>query len=115
MIIDFMKIDGRQLDRIAQEAILLMAVERVREGGSPSDVIASYAMNRTTIHKWLACANSKGARLRKLKANKGYRAATQTAASAITTGSTPRHSRRAASSDLRSVSSMRRHNTSTLA
>ncbi len=83
MIIDFMKIDGRQLDRIAQEAIRLMAVERVREGGSPSDVIASYAMNRTTIHKWLACANSKGARLRKLKANKGYRAAPQTAASAL--------------------------------
>jgi transposase len=66
-----MKIDGRQLDRKAQEAIRLMAVKRVREGESPSDVIASYGMNRTTIHKWLDRAKGKGAGLRKLKANKG--------------------------------------------
>jgi transposase len=66
-----MKIDGRQLDRKAQEAIRLMAVERVREGESPSDVIASYGMNRTTIHKWLDRAKGKGAGLRKLKASKG--------------------------------------------
>jgi transposase len=66
-----MKIDGRQLDRKAQEAIRLMAVERVREGESPSDVIASYGMNRTTIHKWLDRAKGKGAGLRKLKARKG--------------------------------------------
>ena len=48
-----------------------MAVERVREGESPSDVIASYGMNRTTIHKWLGRAKGKGAGLRKLKASKG--------------------------------------------
>jgi transposase len=66
-----MKIDGRQLDRKAQEAIRLMAVERVREGESPSDVIASYGMNRTTIHKWLDRAKGEGAGLRKLKASKG--------------------------------------------
>lgn len=48
-----------------------MAVERVREGESPSDVIASYGMNRTTIHKWLDRAKGKGAGLRKLKASKG--------------------------------------------
>jgi SRSO17 transposase len=40
---------------------------------------------------------------------------TGSTASAITAGSTPRHSRRAASGDLRSVSSVRRHNTSTSA
>lgn len=38
-----------------------MAVERVREGESPSDVIAGYRMNRTTIHKWLDRAKGKGA------------------------------------------------------
>ena len=48
-----MKGDGRKLDRKAQEAIRLMAVRRVREGELPSAVIASYGMNRTTIHEWL--------------------------------------------------------------
>lgn len=66
-----MKKDGRKLDRKAQEAIRLMAVERVREGELPSDVIASYGMNRTTIHKWLNRTKGKGAGLRKLKSRKG--------------------------------------------
>lgn len=66
-----MKKDGRKLDRKAQEAIRLMAVERVREGESPSAVIASYGMNRTTIHKWLNRTKGKGAGLRKLKSRKG--------------------------------------------
>ena len=65
-----MKKDGRKLDRKAQEAIRLMAVERVREGESPSTVIASYGMNRTTIHKWLKHVSGKGAGLRKLQARK---------------------------------------------
>lgn len=65
-----MKKDGRKLDRKAQEAIRLMAVERVREGESPSAVIASYGMNRTTIHKWLNRAKGKGAGVRKLRARK---------------------------------------------
>ena len=63
-----MKRDGRELDRKAQEAIRLMAVERVREGEQPSGVIASYGMNRTTIHKWLSRARGKGGGLRKLTA-----------------------------------------------
>src|SRR5450755_3188606 len=66
-----MKKNGRKLDRKAQEAIRLMAVERVREGEAPSDVIASYGMNRTTIHKWLGRSKGKGAGLRALKARKG--------------------------------------------
>jgi transposase len=65
-----MKKDGRKLDRKAQEAIRLMAVQRVREGESPSAVIASYGMNRTTIHKWLKQANGKGAGIRRLQARK---------------------------------------------
>jgi transposase len=65
-----MKKDGRKLDRKAQEAIRLMAVQRVREGESPSAVIASYGMNRTTIHKWLKQASGKGAGIRNLQARK---------------------------------------------
>ncbi|WP_442946095.1 IS630 family transposase, partial [Noviherbaspirillum sp. Root189] len=57
-----MKKDGRKLD--------LMAVQRVREGESASTVIASYGMNRTTIHKWLKQANGKGAGMRRLQARK---------------------------------------------
>jgi transposase len=48
-----------------------MAVQRVREGERPSEVIASYGMHRTTIHKWLSRAQGKGAGLRTLKARKG--------------------------------------------
>jgi transposase len=62
-----MKKDGRKLDRKAQEAIRLMAVQRVREGESPSAVIASYGMNRTTIHKWLQRASGKGGGGRRLQ------------------------------------------------
>lgn len=65
-----MKRDGRRLDRKTQEAIRLMAVERVREGERPSRVIASVGMHRTTIHKWLRRAKGKGAGLRKLMARK---------------------------------------------
>jgi len=65
-----MKRDGRRLDRKTQEAIRLMAVERVREGERPSAVIASVGMHRTTIHKWLQRAKGKGAGRRKLMARK---------------------------------------------
>lgn len=44
-----MKRDGRTLDWKALETIRLMAVERVREGESASEVIAGYGFNRTTI------------------------------------------------------------------
>ncbi len=46
-----MKRDGRTLDHATLETIRLMAIEQVREGGSPTTVIASYAFNRTTIYK----------------------------------------------------------------
>lgn len=48
-----MKKDGRKLDHKTLEAIRMMAVERVREGEHPGDVIAAYGFNRTTIYKWL--------------------------------------------------------------
>ena len=37
-----MKRDGRTLDHRTLEAIRLMAIERVREGERPSEVIAAY-------------------------------------------------------------------------
>ena len=51
-----MKRDGRTLDHATLETIRLMAIERVREGESPTTVIASYGFNRTTNCKWLKAA-----------------------------------------------------------
>jgi transposase len=48
-----MKTDGRSLDHATLETIRKMAVRRVREGESPSAVIASYGFCRTTIYRWL--------------------------------------------------------------
>lgn len=45
--------DGRTLDHGTLETIRTMAVERVREGERPSDVIASYGFHRCTIYRWL--------------------------------------------------------------
>ena len=45
-----MKRDGRKLDHQTLETIRFMAVERVREGETPSAVIASYGFSRTTIY-----------------------------------------------------------------
>ncbi|HYD59405.1 MAG TPA: IS630 family transposase [Noviherbaspirillum sp.] len=55
-----MKRDGRTFDHQTLEAIRMMAVERVREGEHPVDVIASYGFNRTTIYRWLNAADDGG-------------------------------------------------------
>src|SRR4051794_14527915 len=55
-----MKRDGRTFDHQMLETIRLMAIERVREGELPADVIASYGFNRTTIYKWLSVATRDG-------------------------------------------------------
>jgi hypothetical protein len=41
--------DGRSLDHTTLETIRVMAVERVREGETPSAIIASYGFSRTII------------------------------------------------------------------
>ena len=61
-----MKRDGRKLDHQTLETIRFMAVERVREGESPSAVIASYGFSRTTIYKWLGVASKPGVGVRGL-------------------------------------------------
>lgn len=63
--------DGRTLDHTTLETIRTMAVERVREGETPSAVIASYGFCRTTIYKWLARASGRGKGLKALAARKG--------------------------------------------
>ena len=67
MISVFMKRDGRSFDHQTLEAIRLMAVERVREGESATDVIASYGFNRTTIYKWIQAALQPGVGMRALR------------------------------------------------
>jgi transposase len=54
-----MKIDGRTLSHEASETIRQMAVKRVLEGESPSAVMKSYGLCRTTIYPWLR-AHKKG-------------------------------------------------------
>lgn len=68
-----MKRDGRKLDHKTLEEIRRMAVERVWEGESPGEVIASYGFSRTTIYKWLKAAKRKGKRrgLDALRSRKG--------------------------------------------
>lgn len=55
-----MKRDGRSLDHATLETIRTMAVERVREGERPSEVIASYGFHRCTIYGWLKTARGRG-------------------------------------------------------
>lgn len=65
-----MKRDGRTLDHRTLETIRLMAIERVREGERPAEVIEAYGFNRTTIYKWMKAAFRPGAGLRALRSTK---------------------------------------------
>lgn len=62
-----MKRDGRTLDHKTLEEIRWMAVQRVREGERPADVIEAYGFHRTAIYKWLRIALRPGGGLRMLK------------------------------------------------
>jgi len=48
-----------------------MAIERLREGESPSSVIASYGFCRTTIYKWIDAASKKNAGTQALLSRRG--------------------------------------------
>jgi transposase len=48
-----------------------MAVQRVREGEKPADVIASFGLCRTTIYKWLKAAAGRGRWLKALRSTRG--------------------------------------------
>ena len=62
-----MRRDGRKFDHQTLEEIRLMAIERVREGERPCDVIASYGFNRTTIYKWMNAALKPGVGIKELR------------------------------------------------
>ncbi|MGH9726240.1 MAG: IS630 family transposase [Candidatus Acidiferrales bacterium] len=66
-----MKRDGRRLDHKTLEEIRLMAVERVREGEKPAEVIASYGFHRTSIYRWLAASAGRGHGLKALRSSIG--------------------------------------------
>ena len=66
-----MKIDGRTFDHKTLEQIRRMAVQRVREGERPADVIASFGLCRTTIYKWLKAASGRGRGLKALRSTRG--------------------------------------------
>jgi transposase len=63
-----MKRDGRSLDHTTLDTIRTMAVQRVRDGERPSDVIASFGMHRCTIYGWMKAASGRGKGLRALVA-----------------------------------------------
>ena len=65
-----MKRDGRSLDRQTQEAIRLMAIERIREGERPAEVIEAYGFNRTTIYKWIEASFRPGVGIKALRSTK---------------------------------------------
>jgi transposase len=54
------KIDGRTLSHETSETIRRMAVKRVLEGESPSAVMKSYGLCRTTIYPWLRAHKKRG-------------------------------------------------------
>ena len=66
-----MKKDGRTHDRKTQEAIRMMAVERILEGEDVTTVMAGYGLCRTTGYKWLAKMRGQGCGRRCLVARKG--------------------------------------------
>jgi transposase len=68
---DYMKRDGRRLDHKTLEEIRRMAVERVREGERPADVIASFGFHRTSIYRWLKAASGRGRGLKALRSTRG--------------------------------------------
>lgn len=55
-----MKIDGRKLSHETSEQIRKMAVRRVLEGESPSEVVKSFGLCRTSIYRWLRVAKKGG-------------------------------------------------------
>jgi len=55
-----MRIDGRTLSHETSETIRRLAVQRVKEGTAPSEVIKSYGLCRTTIYKWLTAERRGG-------------------------------------------------------
>jgi transposase len=65
------RIDGRTLSHEASETIRRLAVERVKDGERPSDVIKSFGLCRTTIYKWLEADRGGGEEALKARKHPG--------------------------------------------
>jgi transposase len=63
------RIDGRTLS--ASETIRRLAVQRVKDGERPSDVIKSFGLCRTTIYKWLEADRGGGEEALKARKHPG--------------------------------------------
>ena len=59
------------MDHGTLEEIRKMAIERVREGERPSEVIASYGFHRCVIYRWIKAAAGRGKGMRALASRKG--------------------------------------------
>jgi transposase len=65
------RIDGRTLSHEASETIRRLAVQRVKDGERPSDVIKSFGLCRTTIYKWLEADRGGGEKALKARKHPG--------------------------------------------
>jgi len=65
------RIDGRTLSHEASGAIRRLAVQRVKDGERPSDVIKSFGLCRTTIYKWLEADRGGGEEALKARKHPG--------------------------------------------
>jgi hypothetical protein len=72
-----MKRDVRTFDHQTLETPRLMAVEGVREGETPTEVIAAYGFNRTKIYKYLKAALLPRVGIKALRSTKGDRTTAQ--------------------------------------
>lgn len=63
--------DGRSLDHATLEELRMQAMERIRSGETPSEVMESYGFCRTTIYKWIRKANSSAQGDAALRSTKG--------------------------------------------
>ncbi len=71
MVVARMKQDGRTLSHETLEAMRFMALERMREGESPTAVSASFGLHRTWAYKVRAQARGRGRGQRALRSTKG--------------------------------------------
>lgn len=69
-----MKIDGRTLPHNTSEMIRRWAVRRVKAGESPSSVMKSYGLCRTTIYRWLGAVKRGGEKALRARQHPGPKA-----------------------------------------
>ena len=69
-----MKVDGRTLPHDTSELIRRWAVRRVKAGESPSSVMKSYGLCRTTVYRWLRAVKRGGEKALRARRHPGPKA-----------------------------------------